>query len=68
MGRGTPTTGERLRRLRRQRGFSLYEVARRLGRSYNFAWQIERGYRPLSPAEWQALQRKLGVRSQPRGR
>lgn len=62
MGRRTPTTGERLRRLRRQRGLSLYEIARRLGRSYNFVWQAERGYRPLSRAEWHAVQRRLGVR------
>ncbi len=51
----------RIRMLRRARGFSQAELARRLGISQNAYCRIENGKRELSVARFIALSNALGV-------
>src|SRR5213083_3267472 len=57
---GVETVGQRLRRLRRERGFSQRDLAER-GVSYAYISRIEGGARRPSVKALRMLARKLGV-------
>jgi transcriptional regulator with XRE-family HTH domain len=57
-----PRLGERVQRLREQRGLSVQELAERAGTTYQSIWRIERGdQRDPSVALVRSIARALGV-------
>lgn len=54
-------TGERVRRLRREKGWSQEELGKRCGISLNFVGQIERGTRSMSLDTFARLCKELEV-------
>jgi XRE family transcriptional regulator of biofilm formation len=57
-----PKLGERVQRLREQRGLTVQELAERAGTTYQTIWRIERGeQRDPSVALTRGIARALGV-------
>ena len=50
-----------LRKIRKQKGFTQYELGKAIGKYQTRIWHIEKGYYPAKEWEKKALARVLGV-------
>ncbi|MBX6385293.1 MAG: helix-turn-helix transcriptional regulator [Microbispora sp.] len=58
---GTPIVGDKLRRLREERDWSLEQLARRIGRTRSYLCRLENGQRTPSRRTVYQLAQALGV-------